>query len=197
MEPKDSKEIIKEFLKANRIFDLQEDERLAAVAKLVSQIPFGEGRTIEDALVTKKVGTCQGKHLVLEACLNELGFEYKPVVCTFRWVDQSIKFPEKLRAILGEGAWEHGHNFVQVNVGGRYIDVDVTWDPRLAPYGFRSFPVDWDGKTSFVGLDSIVERWDNANMLWLKKKLIDSLTPHVRDRRQRFLRELFRWFKSI
>jgi len=194
----DSKKEIVKFLGENGVFNLQGREKIIRTCRLVSCIPWGEGRTLEEVLVTKKVGTCTGKHLVLQACLDEIGIRYRPVVCTFRWGDQCIKYTPSLRAILKKGEWEHGHNFVQIErEDGIYLDVDITWNPKLKPYGFRTFPEDWNGKTPFVGVEKIVRRWDCADIASMKKELTEYLPPDVRERREHFLREFISWVDSI
>lgn len=170
---------------------------MTEVAIMVSQIPWGEGRTVEEVLSTKKVGTCTGKHLVLQACLDELGIKYAQVVCTFRWGDQPIRYPESLRRILNEGEWEHGHNFVQIERNGSKVDLDITWNPELAQYGFLSLPSDWNGETSFVGVTNIIRRWDGADIGTMKKKLIESLDPATRERRERFLKTFIAWVAKL
>ena len=191
------KKEIKNYLKSNGILDLDKDKKLVAVVKAVANIPWGDGRTIEEVLVTKKVGTCTGKHLVLGACLDELGIKYRHIVCTFRWGDQKIKYPKHLRNIFKEGEWEHGHNFIQIKKDNKYVDVDITWNPKLKEYGFTTFPEDWDGKSSFVGIDKIVRRWDGVGIESIKKKLIKSLSPKIQERRERFLKEFIEWIDSI
>lgn len=134
-------EIVKNFLKETDIYKLGGAERLTAVVKLVAEIPWGGGRTVEEVLKTKKVGTCTGKHLALQACFDELGIRYNPVVCTFKWGEQKINYPKNLKNILREGEWDHAHNFVQVKIDkGEYIDVDITWNSKLKPFGFKTFP---------------------------------------------------------
>lgn len=194
----DIKEAIRAYLKSNRIFDLAGEKQLIEVVQLVAGIPWGEGRTIQEVLITKKVGTCTGKHLVLQACFDELGINYRPVICTFFWGEQKIRYPENLRTILSEGEWEHGHNFVQIKKeGGDYMDVDITWNPKLKLYGFRTFPENWDGKSSFIGLDKIHRRWNGVDMESKKKELIESLELKLRERRELFLREFIKWVESI
>ncbi|MFH0956930.1 MAG: hypothetical protein V1813_03635 [Candidatus Aenigmatarchaeota archaeon] len=189
---------IKALLESGGIYSLRGTQQLTSVVELVAEIPWGEGRTIEDVLITRKVGTCTGKHLVLQACLDELGIKYRPVVCTFRWEKQGIKYPRNLRRILDEGGWKHGHNFVQIaGEGGKYMDIDITWNSKLKPFGFRTFPRDWDGKSPFIGLDEMVRRWDDANIVSMKKEFVDSLTPEVRERRERFLKGFIDWVGRI
>lgn len=188
---------VRGFLKERGILGLEGDELLVSVVQSVAAIPFGEGRTVEEVLKTRRVGTCTGKHLLLAACLDELGFRCRPVVCAFRWGDQKIAYPENLRRILGEGEWEHGHNFLQVLVDKNYVDVDVTWNPHLKPYGFRTFPLDWDGRTPFVGLDKMLWRRDGGDIGELKGFLVGSLERRVFERRARFLKAFFAWTSSV
>ena len=129
--PYDNLQGIRTYLEKNGIYGLGKDEQLLKVAQSVAAIPWGEGRTIEEVLSTKNVGTCTGKHVVLQACFDELGITYNSVVCTFRWGDQRIQYPEHLKSILAEGEWEHGHNFVQISgKDGNVIDLDITWDQK-------------------------------------------------------------------
>jgi len=101
--PFNNNSAIKNFLAENKIYNLDKPRQLIAVVELVAKIPWGEGRTITDVLETKKCGTYTGKHLLLQACFDELEIEYRPLVCTFHWGNQTIKYPENLKVILAEG----------------------------------------------------------------------------------------------
>ena len=184
---------ITNFIEKLNLSESEPVQQLIVVTKAVAEIPWGEGRTIQD-VVEKGVGTCTGKHKFLQACYDQLGIKYEPVVVTFKWNQQCINFPDDLQAILDEGEWDHGHNFVHLNSG---IDVDITWNPALAEYGFKTLPEDWDGKTSFVGVENIVKRWDNAKIDEMKAQLIGSLDEETRERRERFLHGFIKWINSI
>lgn len=186
-------DLIDTFLKAHRI---EGAEDLPTLLSAVATIPWGEGRTIEEVLQTKKMGTCTGKHLVLQECCQALNIPFRPVTCTFRWGEQSISYPPGLRCILREGEWGHGHNFIQLKRGNQWIDTDVTWDPFLRPFGFRVFPLPWNGG-GFVGVDHIVQRWDGVSASEKKRELMESLTPELFERRERFLRSFFQWIDAL
>jgi hypothetical protein len=187
---------VKDYLLRNGIYDLPQDERFVRVVHLISEIPWGECRSVSEVLEKGK-GTCTGKHLLLQECLEQIGVSYKPVVCTFRWQDQPVEYPEKLRHILQEGSWDHGHNFVTVDYLGNSIDVDITWNSKLAKYGFTCLPSDWNGKTSFFGVVHMQKRWDDADIRTMKKELIESLSPEQRERRERFLHNFIEWVEEI
>ncbi len=189
-------DLIEKFLAEHGIKSLSRDRQLIAVTLAAARIPWGEGRTIEDVLEKKGVGTCTGKHLVLEVCYERLGIPHRTVVCTFKWSKQHIRLPDHLKAILEEGEWNHGHNFLQIERDGNWIDVDITWDPVLKMAGFRTFPEDWDGTTSFIGIKRIIERTDGADLA-MKKQWLEALSPEVQERRKRFLEEFFTWIKRL
>lgn len=190
--------LISTFLESLKLAKLDPAQQLRTVAQAVSRIPWGEGRTITEVLQTKHVGTCTGKHLVLQACLDALGVHWRPVVCTFRWGEQGLSFPPSLRSILQEGEWDHGHNFVQIRVeGDTWVDLDVTWDPSLVTQGFHSLPLDWDGHTPFIGLARLRERWNGMDMHMKKEELIAALSPEQKERRQRFLAAFIQWIGSL
>lgn len=188
--------LVKKFLEDNYIQKLPQKDQLREIVRLVARIPWGEGRTIEETLKTKRAGTCTGKHAVLGACLDELGFNYQNVVCTFRWEEQTINYPKNLKKILAKGGWNHGHNFLTINSGGKWIDVDVTWDPLLKRLGFWTFPKTWDGTKPFIGARNIVKRWNDVDVSKKKEELINSLSPKVRSRREEFLNGMIKWIKD-
>ncbi|MDH4358852.1 MAG: hypothetical protein OEV37_02845 [Candidatus Berkelbacteria bacterium] len=178
--------------------ELDGRSKIIEVVRRTAEIPWGEGRTIEEVLDTKKVGTCTGKHLVLQACFDKIEVRYQTVVCTFKWGDQTILLPENLKNILREGEWEHGHNFIQIkNEKEQWIDADVTWNSKLKPYGFETFPLAWDGQTSFVGVRNIISKWEGRNIAEMKKELIESLSKEMRERRENFLKGFVEWVASI
>lgn len=188
---------IQTFLRQHAVQDIADRHQLVSLVQAVANIPWGEGRTIDEVLTTKHVGTCTGKHLVLAACFDALGIPYRTVVCSFLWSEQGIALPQHLYEILQEGEWRHGHNFMQIpSSAGEWIDIDITWDPTLRPFGFLALPEDWDGETSFVGLQSMIERTNDAP-IELKKEWLKSLTPALQERRERFLAAFFAWIKEL
>lgn len=189
--------LVRAFLAPHSLHDLDEGTAVLEVAQIVSAIPWGEGGTIKDVLEDKKVGTCTGKHRVLQACLEELGIESRPVVCTFHWHEQEIQFPKELEEFIEDHHWQHGHSFLQVrNSDEDWVDLDATWDPPLEKYGFWPLPGDWDGEHSFVGL-KILERFEDVDIEQKKDELINVLSPEQREWREHFLRLFIEWVRSL
>ena len=176
---------------------IQGKDQLVTLVQRIAAIPWGEARTVVEVLSLNK-GTCTGKHLLLQECLQELGILSRPVVCTFRWERQKIDLPPHLQDLLKGHSWEHGHNFIQLKgKGDTWIDVDVTWDPLLHAYGFQTLPADWDGATSFIGVDPLERRWDGADITSMKEHIIQDLTPAQQKARAAFLRVFFDWVDSL
>ncbi|MBP9759482.1 hypothetical protein KBD45_07360 [Candidatus Dojkabacteria bacterium] len=185
---------VEDYLTQLNLQSLTPKEQIKILARTISEIPWGEARTVEDVL-SLNCGTCHGKHLLLYACLDILNIKYKPVMCTIKWIEQGINFPQNIIDILNEGAWEHGHNFVTIELENSF-DLDLTWNSKLKSVGFKTLPADWEPGTSFVGANYI-KRWDGADVNQMKKDLIDQLTPEVRERRERFLKNFITWINSI
>ena len=176
--------------------DIRSSNDVVALVRRVAEIPWGEARTIDEVL-TKNRGTCLGKHLVLRECLREIGIPVRDVVCGFQWIDQPIQYPEDIQNILKEGTWEHRHNFLQIDLNGVWIDVDITWDPPLQTFGFKTLPEGWNGTVGFVGVDHITRRFDGIILEEKRKELIDTLTHEEHERCERFLKIFFAWIASI
>lgn len=190
-------EHIDSFLTVNKIRELNRHQQIVTLAHLLAGFPWGEARTIEELLVTKRYGTCTARHSALKACYDVLGIPSSQVVSTFKWGEQSIRYPKNLLNILDEGEWDHGHNFLHVQLEDEsWIDVDITWNPGLNKYGFLTLPDDWDGHSSFLGLH-INNRWDNVDMKAKKIELIQALSPELRERRERFLHLFVEWVHEI
>ena len=185
--------IIEKYLTNLNLDQLDTEARMIKVVRAVSEIPWGEGRSIEEVF-ERGVGTCTGKHKVLQGCFDQLGIKYKPVVCTFKWGEQGITLPNELREILAEGEWEHGHNFLKLE-NGNYVD--ITWDSPLKKAGFKTLPDGWTPDQTFIGLQKIQQQWDDVSIDEMKGQLINSLDGPTKERRERFLHALIKWIDSI
>jgi hypothetical protein len=72
------------FLYENGILNLEKEKQIIKTAKLIAKFPWGESRTIEELLVTKKFGTCTAKHLALQKCYDLLGIKNHQVISIFK-----------------------------------------------------------------------------------------------------------------
>jgi hypothetical protein len=82
---------------------------------------------------------CSGKMKTLKAWCDVNGIPSRYRVCAFRWSD--VGLPPDLLAVLH--ADDSTHVYLEVSLGGNWIDVDPTWDRGLAAV----LPVnEWDGR---------------------------------------------------
>jgi uridine kinase len=81
---------------------------------------------------------CTGKHKILLKKFVELGIPVRWRVCSFRWSD--LKLPIELTRVPHEN--DSTHAFLEVNMNGRWIVVDATWDSALKDVLSIN---DWDG----------------------------------------------------
>lgn len=193
MEPKSEKERIEAYLDSMNMDEMTLDEKVAYIAQEVSKIPWGDAVSVVDVL-DEGYGNCTGKHKLMQVCLDRLHVRYNTVVCTFKWGEQEVRYPENLQRILWEGEWEHGHNFIQFP-NGKYLD--VTWDPALEKFGFRVLPKDWTTENSFIGVKNIKRQWEGAPIDETKKDLINALPSVLQERRERFMTAFIEWIKSV
>jgi hypothetical protein len=190
------KALVRAFLAPHSLQDVDQGTAIVELAQIVAAIPWGEARTIEDVLA-KKMGTCRGKHRLFVAALAELGIESRFVVSTFHWHEQDIHYPPALKEFLEDHHWPHNHTFAQVkNSNGAWVDCDLTWDPALKPWGFWTFPEDWDGEHSFHAV-KVVDRWDGVEIEAKLDELKNLLSPEQQQASEHFLRLFIEWVASV
>ena len=117
-------------------------KKLIALFEKVQQIPYKVCKFDEGGIhPSLKEGDCRHKAVLLKKLLEHEGFEVKKLSVVFDWGD--LPLPQEMLGILKSGTvWDH--HALTVNVNGKWIKVDCTWDPALAKIGF---PVtkDWNG----------------------------------------------------
>ena len=186
-------EEVRAYMDTLKLDGLTLNEKVERLAHTISKIPWGSEATLLGVLKNNN-GNCTGKHALLEACLTILHVRFRTVVCTFKWGEQEVRYPENLQRILWEGEWEHGHNYVQLE-NGNYVD--VTWDPRLSAFGFKVLPDSWTIDDTFVGVRNIKRRWDGAPVQETKQDLINALPAVLQERRERFMQAFIDWMNEV
>jgi hypothetical protein len=142
-------------------------------------------------------GSCSGKHYLLGEMFRFLGLPVRHMICTHRFNESAIGFPESMQALLRKNEIVDLHDYLQVEVDGAWIDVDATWPKGLREFGF---PVneEWDGRRSMllsvVPDDHEVAEKDAER---LKEELLSKLTPRQRMLRKQFLAALSDWVAEL
>lgn len=142
-------------------------------------------------------GSCSGKHYLLGALFRLMGVPVRHMICTHRFNESPIVFPEPMQHLLEKNEIVDCHDYLQIEIDGQWVDVDATWERGLREFGF---PVneDWDGRSpmvlSVVPEDlAIVERDPER----LKEELLSRLTPRQRALRRQFLEALSKWVQEL
>ena len=98
--------------------------------------------------------SCVTKSQLLHEALKEIGVQSRFVTCSFYW--SRLDLPRELMKLPHDGLAYHQFLEVQVPESGTWVDVDPTWDSKLA----RILPVaHWDGKSSTTCAVPILRRW--------------------------------------
>lgn len=169
-----------------------------ALFEHVRDIPYCYPATRDPAeLLRVGHGSCSGKHYLLGELFRRLTLPVRHMICTHRFNESPLVFPEPMQEVLRKNEIVDFHDYLQIEVGGEWIDVDATWERGLREFGF---PVneDWDGKSamllSVVPEDFAVAERDPDR---LKDELLSKLTPRQRTLRKQFLEALSNWVQEL
>jgi len=142
-------------------------------------------------------GSCSGKHYLLGALFRGIGLPVRHMICTHRFNESPIVFPEPMQHLLEKNEIVDCHDYLQIEVDGEWVDVDATWERGLREFGF---PVneDWDGRSpmplSVVPEELAIAERDPER---LKEELLSKLTPRQRALRRQFLEALSKWVQEL
>ena len=137
-------------------------------------------------------GSASGKHYLLGELFRHLGLKVRHMLCTHRFNESPLPFPEEMQAMLRKNEVVDVHDYLQIYLDDKWIDIDVTWEAGLHDFGF---PVNenWDGKSSMlltvIPDEHIKVEGDAAKA---KEDQLAKLTPRQRQMRKQFLEALGR-----
>jgi len=164
----------------------------------VRDIPFQYPASREPADVLRlRAGSCSGKHYLLGELFRELGLRVRHMMCTHRFNESPLPFPEEMQALLRRNEVLDVHDYLQVLIDGEWLDVDCTWERGLRDFGF---PVtdEWDGRSSMLLTVTPEEHHEvDGDPSRIKDELLARLTPRQRSLRKQFLNELAAWVGEL
>ncbi len=142
-------------------------------------------------------GSCSGKHYLLGALYRELNLPARHMICSHRFNESPIGFPEQMQDMLRKNEIVDLHDYLQIDVNGTWVDVDATWQVELRAFGF---PVneEWDGKTPMalsVVPDELTPVENDPERQ--KEAMLARLTPRQRTLRKQFLEALNAWVQEL
>jgi hypothetical protein len=170
-----------------------------ALFEHVRDIPYAYPASRDPEEVLRNgVGTCSGKHYLLGELYRRLGLQVRNVICSHRFNESDLPFPDAMQAMLRRDEIVDMHDYLQIEVAGGWVDIDATWERGLREFGF---PVteEWDGHTpmmlSVVPDEQVVV--DNGDAARTKEEMLAKLSPRQRSLRKQFLDALNRWMLEL
>lgn len=164
----------------------------------VRDLPYAypASRDPEDVLRVG-AGSCSGKHYLLGEMYRRLGLRVRNMICSHRFNESPLPFPDEMQEMLRKDEILDMHDYLQVELDGDWIDIDVTWERGLRDFGF---PVneEWDGQASMV-LSVVPEEHVvvDGEAARAKEEMLAKLSPRQRALRKRFLEALNRWVVEL
>ena len=159
----------------------------------VRDLAYGDigSRNPFDVLKAKK-GTCSGKHALLKLLLERLGYGVQSYFAKHDFSRFPIEpWPEELRQFRNKLLTDY-HDFLKVNVEGRWMTVDAVFDQSMKPLGFPVY--DWDGLSEMILPVKAQQVFAcDADVEEHKKALIAELPLQVQRDRKAFLEALTKW----
>lgn len=174
---------------------------LICVFEKTRDIPYGStGERNPENIVQENLGSCSGKHILLNNLFRAIGYQSKVVTC-LHYFNQALpphnEYPEPLSDLLHNHRVIDFHHFIKLKVGDRWLNVDVTWDAPLKDHGF---PVNmgWKGDSdTTIAVQPIKFFPDTEDVIGLKKRLIAQLSREDWEIRNRFMNLLTDWLRQI
>lgn len=184
---------------------LPKSEQVIKLFERVRDIPYGTiGSTDPEDVLFQNRGTCGGKNGLLKGLYQAIHIPVRDILVLYNPLDlltgKSIEPPPLLSQILTRTDTFLGvHNFLQVQVGEKWINVDTTWDAGIKKAGFP-VNLDWDGKsdmqTAVISQEQIVVPEDTT-IDAMKAKYRVAQSPEQRETRKEFLERFSGWLEDI
>lgn len=168
-----------------------------SVFALVRDMPYQRASSRQpDTIIREWRGTCSGKHYLLRALLEELGYEARLMICTHRFTQENCShFPEPLRSQLASNPIPDVHNFVRLKTFKGWMDVDATWPlgtQRLGMPVNEKFELGVNMRIACEPVE-IFEIPKSANPQAFKDKLVQEFCEIKVESRDRFIETLSAW----
>lgn len=173
------------------------EEAVASIFRGVRDIPYGSmGSRDPLEVYGRNMGTCGGKHLLLADLLERLDLPVKHHLAFHRFADlpRRTDYPQTLRelALSADGVPDY-HDFVEVQLDGRWIRADATFDRGLE----RCFVVnEWTGEDMPLSVKPL-EVHETTSPLEEKESRLGSLDPGIQEARAQFLEAFTDWLQWL
>lgn len=178
--------------------DLDEVAARISLFEHVRDIPYSYPASRDPReVLSRGQGSCSGKHYLLGELLRRKGVSVRNMICTHRFNESPIPFPENMQELLRKNEIVDLHDYLQALIDGEWVDIDATWELGLRDFGF---PVtdDWDGRTSML-LTVISDEQEQleGDPAQAKEEMLHKLTPRQRTVRKQFLEALAQFLADL
>lgn len=148
-------------------------------------------------VLRRRSGSCSGKHYLLGELFRRQGLPVRHMLCTHRFNDSPLPFPEHMQDLLRKNEIVDLHDYLQICVDGEWIDVDATWPLGLRDFGMPTTD-DWDGRSP-MNLTVIPDEHEqiDGDPGKAKEERLSKLTPRQRMLRKQFLEALGQWVAEL
>jgi len=174
------------------------EEKIITLFEKVRDIPYGDiGSRNPLDVYTQNKGTCSGKHELLKGLYKELGIPVKDFIIMHKFKELPITYPTNIQEVLDATDIIDPHNFIKIEVDGKWVTVDVTWDKNLKKL---DFPINenWDGKTNMnVSVAQGGEIYETENSIKLKEELLTKLLKVQQKERKVFLEKFTQYLDNV
>ncbi|MDD5174369.1 MAG: transglutaminase domain-containing protein [Candidatus Omnitrophota bacterium] len=155
-------------------------------------------RTGPSDMIRMNMGSCVPKHFLMALMMGELGLPVKYVSYLFNWNDPAVKFPPVLKRVV-KNMPISAHLATKINIDGRWILVDATYDLPLKKAGF-SVNESWDGvsdtKNAVTPIEEVVHE-SLQERLSFSGKRVGEYTDKERSAYSEFTKKLNYWLEEL
>jgi hypothetical protein len=176
-----------------------------AAFALVRDMPYRRASSRDpEVTIAEWRGTCSGKHILLQALLEELGLPTVMILATHEFTEASSPWlPPSLLAEVRRAPVADVHHFLRVQpraaLGPQadWMTVDATWPLAARALGLPANEAFVPGRDMTVACDPIEVHHvpPEVDPMALKAQMLAELTGEQRERREAFLGELMEWLE--
>ena len=151
------------------------------------------------AIINEWRGTCSGKHYLLKALFEEMGYQGKLVMCP-HWFTQenTAGFPDSLKSLLAGGPVADVHTFLRLKTGEVWTQLDATFPLWAGPLGLTVNHRFQPGVDMMLACqpEEFLEVPDGKDPQEFKERVIESFCGPYSSTRERFIQGLANWLAN-
>jgi hypothetical protein len=154
-----------------------------------------------DTLIREWRGTCSGKHYLLKALYEELGYKSQVIACTSIDAIDEDKVPEEIHDLWAAAGrrFVDVHNYLVLDSPEGEMVVDATWPVGNGKYGLKvneEFVLGQDQQIACTPIQSWVVPDDRDPQSFKEQLLLENFTQQELAFRDAFIIALSEWLST-